>query len=338
LRPDRAQRPGTSIDQPVPDRAEAAIDTVSPDEIVLEGPAAVLRRMSGDERDLVPRLRHRVLADCGVRLPDIRLVPASAPDPVLRLRIHDLVVPVGSIGADARWSDVVGCLSRTVGRRLHWFLRQRDVAAALEDLGYLMPDLVQSGNERYRLATLSAVLREVLRHGGSIRNLGRIILLLLDLGGPAPGPDRLALAEHPRRPLSGASRNSGSPAETDPVILAALLRKARAEESWRIGTLRLPRRTGRLSRGTEEALTELWSGTDRSALAAAEWAALAEMAQLDAPELVVTRSIRAVPAVGWCLQALPHPPRVVASHELPPDADLAGLRVAHSALKKGATP
>ena len=315
LRPGRADQPGASV----PDRAEAAVDSIAPDEIVLEAPAAVLRQIGRDECGLVPKLRHRVLTGFGVHLPDIRLVPAPSTEPVLRIQVHDLVVPVRLTGAGAGWAEVVNGLSRTIRPRIHWFLRRRDVVAALDDLGYLMPDLVQSGTERYGTGTLTAVLREVVRHGGSIRNLGRIILLLLDLGGPAPGSDRLALTEQPRSPMS------------DSVVLAALLRKARAEEAWRIGTPRPPERAGRLHEQTETALT------GRSAPASTQWAALAEIAGLGTPELVVTRSVQALPAVGWCLQALPHPPRVVASLELPPDADPGRLPVARSALTEGAS-
>jgi hypothetical protein len=141
-RPQIDDRPGAAVHE----LAEEAIDRTEPDEIVVEAPAAVLRRRaSEDDLELVSRLRRQNLFDTGLVFPDVRLrpTPASAERGV-RVRLNDLEVPVYGLHPTAGWQDVVDALTRTLRPQRHWFLRQSDVRSSLSELGYLMPDLVQS--------------------------------------------------------------------------------------------------------------------------------------------------------------------------------------------------
>jgi hypothetical protein len=318
-------RPGIAVHQ----LAEDVIDSLEPDEIVIEAPAEILQRTTDAGLDLVSRLRHQSLIDFGLMLPDMRLRPTfESTNGVVWLRLNDLSVPVHSLSSDSGWSDVVDVLVRAIIPRRHWFLRRRDVRSSLSDLGYLMPDLVQSCLDCYPLPTVAAVLREMARGGRSIRNLGRLAWLLLDVGsGAEAGADRFAFTETPQR-VGEPDSGSGPQEELDPVVLAALLRKALNEEWWRIGTFKVPQHAGRLSADTEQLLKATSDGDDRSELAAAEWRALSELSELDQPQLLVVREAAAIPPVAGCVQALPDPPRVVSSQELPPDADLTAIPVA----------
>jgi len=188
-----------------------------------------------------------------------------------------------------------------------------------------MPDLARASSEAYDLATLTAVLREHLRRGGNIVNLGRLLWLLLDLGNVPSGSDQLSLSEMPRRLRPGrAATRPESDSPRDPVVLASLVRKALTEEAWRIGRFRWPDRVARLSQSTEEALT----AAEPDALASAEWAVLTEVDQLGWPDLLVVRRAAAVPPLNDCLRALAAPPRVLSADELPPDTNFADLTVA----------
>jgi hypothetical protein len=305
--------------------AEDLIDSLRPDEIVIEAPAEILQRTRDDDLDLVRNLRHDSLVNYGLVFPDVRLQAASVPDAPVGLRLNDLHVPVYGLDSHSSWRDVVDALVRTVRPRTCWFLRKRDVASGLDNVRYLMPDLVQSCLERYPLSTVTAVLREMARSSRSIRNLGRLVWILLDIGVAEAGPDRFALTETSL--LAGQLAQGPRGGASDPVVLAALVRKALNEESWRIGTLEMPH-AGRLSADTERLLAVTGDGEDQSALAGAEWRALSEVAQLRHPRLLVVRQAAAIPSVASCVQALPDPPRVVSSQELPPDADLATIPVA----------
>ena len=311
--------------------AEDVIDNLQPDEITIEGPPRVLRRATAKDFDLVSRLRHQNLFEYGLAFPDLRLRPTTADD-IVRLRLNDLRVPLHGLGPDSAWSDVVEALVGSLRLRTHWFLRQRDVESSLNDLGYLMPDLVQSCLDSYPLSTVTAVLREIARSSRSIRNLGRLVWLLLDVGGSEAeaGADRFAFTETPRHPRRRRrlDQEAVDARADDPVVLTALVRKALNEEYWRIGASRAPNEAGRLSADTEELLVAASGGADLAALADAEWRALSEVSELGHPTLLVVRAAAAIPPVASCAQALPNPPRVLSSQELPPDVDLATIPVA----------
>ena len=64
-----------------------------------------------------------------------------------------------------------------------------------------------------------------------------------------------------------------------------------------------------------------------AALAGAEWAAVRAFARAPEAEHVVTRTVGALGPVRAALQAVENVPRVISSHELPPDADLSALTI-----------
>jgi hypothetical protein len=289
--------------------AEAAVASLVWPPLLIEAPAAILQRIGPEETDLVTRLRERVLTEDGMSLPELTLRPAEGVG--TRVSINDLAIPLPGIGESDGWRDVAAGLDTVLTSRLHWLLRADDVGTAVEELSYLMPDLARAVGEAYPIPTLTAVLRERLRRGGRLRNLGRLLWLLLDLGPVASGPDRLSLND------TAAGRNN----DPDPGELASRLHKALIEDAWRVGRYHWPERVGRLSAAVEDQLVS----ADAETIASAEWAVIEEVIGMKGPEMLIVATVAAVTPVVECLRALAEAPGVLAADELPPDADLAGL-------------
>ena len=328
-RADNDLRLHETLPQRIVQSAEMAIDAIRPDEVVVEVPTSRLRLFGAGDPELVPSLRNQLLRNVGVELPDIRLLPTEETNRVVRIRLNDLTFPIQSLDVNAGWRLIIARLERLTTAHAHWFLRQSDVERSLDEIGYLMPSLVAAFADCYDLGTLTAVLRELARQGENVRNLGRIAWLLLDLGRSQAGPDRLLMSEDPLLPATESRPyRRSSNHDTNPVSLASRIRKCLAEESWRVHIWTGPRHPCRLSLGTESALV---SAVGLEELGTAEWNVLDEVAQYPQSDAVIVRSSKAIARVTDCLQALPHPPKVLASQELPPDANLDNVAVAEPA-------
>ena len=288
--------------------------------LVVRAPARVVRAVSDDAADLATEMRKDYFLRTGVQLPDLVIQLAADDAPDLEIVLNQSLVR-SRIPDGADWAWAVAEVRRACEHRAHWFVRRSDGERALDDLWYLLPDLVEWCRECYDAATVTTTLRELLRGGHSVRNLSRIIWLLLDLGTAESGPDTLLLADRPL--LASAGPASGQPSH-DPYALASRLRKCIVEEAWRVGTLDPPGTSARLEPDTEAAL----QSTEPEVLALAEWQAVGQYHRLGRPQLVVVRTVAAIPPVWDVLQAVSPSPRVIASAELPPDADLAALPVA----------
>lgn len=290
------------------EQGELLLQRLAPDELEFEVGGRVLRRV--DSADALVEQRKALFARSGVQFPDVRLVPADGD--AVRLRLNHVWLPARQLDGDAGWSDAVETLRQAVDEHTHWFVRMSDVVTAIGRLSYLGPDLVAMATDRYPVTLLTACLRELVRVGESIRNLPRILWVLLEMGGGGGAGDRVRLSE---APLPG----SESEVQRDPVVLAAGVRKAVAEELWRVGRTYHHRDGVRLPPSVEHALVD---GTD---LAAAEWQALHAVRAAGVPQAIITRSTEALRPVRDVLQALPRPPHVVASIELPPDVALRAI-------------
>ena len=285
--------------------------------IAVEVPVETLRRI-GDSRDAVVRLREEEFRKRGIRYPDVRVDIVDREPGIIRTRLHDVTFPVVELGPDAGWAEVVDHLAEVITERRAWFVHPADVRQTLDgELSSLYPDLVRTTRENYSVEQLTACLRELVRSGRRLRNLPRILWLLLEQGGRGAGEDVLRLAESPLLPRS---RNQPT-AENDPVVLAGRIRKMAAEESWRLGTWRLRGEPVRLDLALERRLASGHPDPD------AEWEAVRTVAAASPDVRLVARSIAAVHLMRDVVQALDRPPPVMASQELPPDFDIDRLRV-----------
>jgi hypothetical protein len=303
------------------ERAELLINQSPTYDLHLAVSEATLRRVPEGGAAAMRTLRERELLTYGVRFPHVHLTPTEEPPGTVSLRINAITLPPRALGADAGWPDVVDYLGAQLTHCRHWFLKVSDLDERIDrDHGYLFPDLVAVAKDNYSSPALTACLRELTRANGSVRNLPRILWLLLEQGAPQAGPDAVRLAESPLLPKA----RSRPEADRDPVLLAARVRKIAFEEAWRLRSYTERAPAVRLSAEIERRLLRAESGAD---LGAAEWDVV--RAVMSAPEaaLVVTRYIESIAPVRAALQALKNPPNVRASHELPPDADLAAMQV-----------
>jgi hypothetical protein len=301
--------------------AERLIDARSGEEIVLEVAAPTLRRVeSGGHRVLVD-FREIEYRKRGVAYPDVRVVPTDGAPGSVRIRLNDVTLPVRQLGESADWPAVVRHLGDELSHHRHWFVRMRDVSRLMDsDLAYLYPDLVAVVEANYSRPLVTACMRELVRSGRRMRNFPRIMWLLLEQSSSPAGRDVLRLSESPLQPKTRHRPR----AERDPVQLAARVRKLAAEESWRLGNYRPPRDAVRLDAAIEDRLA---LRDEPGALASAEWAAVRAFESAGGAQRVVTRTIEAIAPVRDALQAADEAPRVMASQEMPPDADLSALRV-----------
>jgi hypothetical protein len=306
------------------ERAERLIDERADERIVLEVPAATMRRLGPDDVRAVERLREQEFRGWGIVYPDVRVVLTGEPPGTVRMRINDVTLPASDLGPDAGWRDVVAFLGRELADRRHWFVRMRDVVRVMdEDLAYSYPDLVAVAEANYSRAQVTACVREMLRSGRRARNLLRILWLLIEAGGSSAGADVLRMSESPLLPKARRRPT----ADSDPMVQATRVRKLAAEEDWRTGGYRLPRRAVRLPPEIEDRLAGLTAERELSALADAEWAAVRAVTGRPDAQRLYTRTVAAVGPVRDAVQAVENRPRVRASHELPPDIDVDALPI-----------
>lgn len=303
------------------DTAERLLDDRGDEAVVLEVAASTLRRVqAGDARAMVA-FREAEFHTSGMVYPDVRVVPTDGPPGSVRLRLNDVTLPERRLDPDAGWTAVVGHVREELSCRRHWFVRTRDVARVLdEDLLHIFPDLVAVTEANYSRARVTACLRELVRSGRRIRNLPGIMWLLIEAGGASAGPDVLRMSESPLLPKA----RYRPPAPGDPILQAVRVRKLAAEEDWRLGVRGTPQHAVRLDADIEQRLAGECGPVAR---ARAEWAAVRALATAPGPQRVVTRTVDAVGPVRDALQAIRDVGRVMASHELPPDADVDALPV-----------
>ena len=310
---------GAAVDAFDSDAAEQLIETRTDEEIVLEVAAPTMRRVEGAARAMA-ELRETEFRKQGVVYPDIRAVLTDERPGFVRLRLNDVTLPVRQLGKDAGWTDVVRHIGTELAARRHWFVRMRDVARVMdEDLVYAFPDLVAVIEANYSHAQVTACVRELVR-SGRMRNFSRVLWLLIEAGGSPAGSDILRVSESPLLPRA----RHQPPADHDPILQAVRVRKLAVEEDWRLGYYQVPEHVVRLAADIEERLV---AGGPPDAVAMAEWAAVRAFATAPEAERVITRTVGAVGPVRDALEAVENVPRVRASHELPPDADVKALPV-----------
>jgi hypothetical protein len=297
-----------------PEIGEVILNAMAPREVVVGLTESVLRNCADDVRQNLLGTRERIYSATGVQFPDVTLVITDAPPEVVRVRLNHVWLPEVRVPEAAGWRDVVAVLHDAVNAQIHWFLRTDEVEAARGALGDALPDLVQLSRTFYGSALLTGCLRSLVRNGDNVRNLPRLLWLLLEAGAGDAGTDSVRLAA-----AQLESSDSGARVPRDPDVLASGLRKWVTAEGWQVGASVEGLQVVRLPEEVEAALV---APLDAVALAAAEWHAVEAVGRLDRPGQVVTRSAQALRPVRDGLSALPQPPRVVASLEFPPDTEL----------------
>jgi hypothetical protein len=285
--------------------AERLIEDLGPGQVVVEPAVDTLRSVAEPRPDDLVHARERLFAETGLQFPDVRLVPGDAPPGTLRIRLNDVTLD-RSLDPSAGWAEVVAALRTALLENASWFVRRALVRDALELLRGALPELVSIVTRCYPDALVSACLRELLRSGVGVRNLPRIIWLLVQVD-PETGPDRVSIGE----PLLLPAPARTGWVTSDPVTVAARIRSEAAEDplASRVADSDVVRLTWEIERG-------LLDAGDATVLAAAERRVLDAVPVSHTPRQIVIRSVRALPLVRGVLRALPDPPRVVSEEEL----------------------
>ncbi len=308
-RPTKGEEPGAQgSDEEI---GESLLARTSP-RIVLQVAEDTLRNTTANRPRDLAGLRTDVYRTRGVQLPDVRLVPTHEPAGTVRITLNDITMPIARLGADAGWTDVVRLLGRGLSECLHWFVQNLDIKAAVETMSYALPDLVTAYLECYPDPhLLTACVRALVREERPVRNLPRIMWLLVEVGGASVGRGMVRLGENPLLAEAGVA----PAAQRDVAVLVSRIRKCVAEDSWRV---RVPVFDSpmRLPVGLEDRITGATGDADQ---ADAEWAVLDHLAGVASGTTVVVSTIDVVRRVQRVVRALPTPLRVIADQELPPD-------------------
>jgi hypothetical protein len=294
---------------------ELLIDRLAPAEIVVEVAEVALGGTPAEGAAALVGAREALYAQTGLQFPDVRIVPTDEPPSVVRIQLNHVRLPEVRLAEASGWQDVVHALRAILAAFARWFLRVTSVGAARSQLADALPDLISLSRSLYPEPLLSACLRSLMVHGDSTRNLPRILWLLLEAGTVGTSSDLVKLTESPHLPSAGIA----PVVRRDPELLACALRMQIAEEAWRVGVADPRDPCVCLPIDVENALIQ---PADTNALAEAERRAVEMVRVTKPPFRVVAHSASGLQPLQYALQALPEPPRVVASQELPPDTEL----------------
>ncbi|HEX8346842.1 MAG TPA: hypothetical protein VF657_19190, partial [Actinoplanes sp.] len=210
--------------------AEVAIETLRPDSIEIRLNPSTLRRTtaSGVEQNAFVDVRRRLFARLGVKFPDIDLVAAAdVPEGACALRLNHVELQPRPLPDGATVADVALFAERWLHRYAPWFVSLADVRSTVEDLKLALPELVGIVQERHSYPRLTLLTRALVEERVPVRNVGRLMVLLLD--APPAGTQRgvVNFAE----PLRGtATENPGAQC---PRQLVSYARQLMSEEAAR---------------------------------------------------------------------------------------------------------
>ena len=293
---------------------EMIFNAAAPRMITVELPEVTLRKDDKmAQRDLL-KTREKIFFETGVQFPDVNLKITALPPGVVHVELNQVWLPEVRMHADADWRDVVQVLDDSLRAHIQWFLRAEDAEAARSVLSDTLPDMVRLSRHFFEAPLLTACLRSLVRGGDNVRNLPRILWLLLEAGAAQAGADCVRLGSAQLR-----SSASGPEVQRDPDILASALRGWVTAEAWQVGA---PAEGPPIVRLPPDLETTLIEPADAAALATAEWRAVRAIGSVGGPRRVVTHSTDALRPVLDALSALPDPPQVMASSEFPPDIEL----------------
>ncbi|MGW4060843.1 hypothetical protein ACWEGE_21340 [Amycolatopsis sp. NPDC004747] len=289
--------------------AELLINSVAPRDVRIDLPEPALRRTTEEQRNSLVDFRIAAHDECGARFPDLVITSHDvAPDEV-RIRLNDVLVPRSTTGDPATFSDVVAASAPSLTEHAAWLLRMDDVEAQRSELDAAIPELGRLSRTQVPTWLLCACLRSLLANADSVRNLPRIVWLLLEFEVPRDGADEVVLPKPATEGLAGT---------TDPEALASTVRRLIAYEAWAGGESLDDDAMTSVPIEWEAALVN--AGDDL--LGPAEWQIARAAFAADRPATVVAHTVAAIGPLRQALRALPEPPRVIASQELPPASPL----------------
>ena len=297
--------PGFAEARSTPELAESIIGEIAPRTIPLRVPEAVLRATRESDVNLLVTSRQHIFTKKGVQFPDIDVRPQSDGPDQLIVRFNDVSISRGIDETLASWPAIVNSLQGLLTDHVAWFVRDEDVVEAREALRWVTPDLYRLSTENISSQMLSACLRAMLRSGESVRNLTRIMWLLIEpyVGG----------GETIR--IAAVAGQLGWDIDGDADLLACHVRTLMAEEARQGGWSDARPNAVLLPPELEEAAMS----EAAEARAEALWRIVFAARAISSGVRIATRSAEAAQPIRKALQALPDPPAVVAEQEMPLD-------------------
>ncbi|MGB3438402.1 MAG: hypothetical protein WBA97_06570 [Actinophytocola sp.] len=294
--------------------AECLINDLASPELAVTVAESALRDTPDDQRTHLVDLRLALYDEHGIRLPEVAIASHDIGPSEVRVRLNDLTTPALPLTAPATLPGVLAALGPVLTDHAAWFLRADEVAAQRTELASVVPDLVHLSETQVPTWLLSACLRALSANSDSIRNLPRIIWLLLDSDPPRDGIDEVTLSKSGTSPVPDLTSITH-----EPEFLASAIRRLIAYEAWAGGETPADTHLFGLPAEWEDALLH---ATDSRTVAKTEWRIVRALFASPGSSLIVTHTLAGVAPIRGLLRALPHPPRVIASQELPPHAPL----------------
>jgi hypothetical protein len=294
-----------------------------PERLRLEVPLDILRRVNPGDDELVVAMRARLHERTGVLLPDLDLAVAEragahgaeladARGAGVRLWVNDVRVARraehvhaarGAAPADTL-EEVVDWATGELSARAAWLVSESGTEEELNALALRSPRLEEALRSAYSVRDLTRCLRELVTGGDSVRNLARIVWLLVE------------------RAADRAQDLAEGQAAVDPVVLASAVRQRRNADNW---TGRVPTPQGPWLPLDEKVETALLD-SDPARVGWGMWSVAEAVVGTgtERPPTVVVERAAAIPLARRAMQAagVSGPPRVVASAEVTLDAEL----------------
>jgi hypothetical protein len=172
-------------------------------------------------------LRKRLFNDLGVAFPDIEVKTDSAvPEQAAVVRLNHLRHAPRPLPDGACLADIAAVLEGRLRAHPSWFVSLAEVHRTIEEMKLALPDLVSSVLDRYSEPQLCLFGRTFVAEKLPVRNVARLMILLLDVPPPVAGHDLVRLAEPSRRGDEQAGRST-------PGTLVSYTRQQMHEEAVR---------------------------------------------------------------------------------------------------------
>jgi hypothetical protein len=182
--------------------AEVAMHAMAEPSIEIRLSETTLRTatLHGMRRNAFVEMRRRMFRDLGVTFPDIKVtIDAEVQTRAAVVRLNDVRGVPRPLSGEAGVASIVTLLEQRLRAHPSWFVSLSEVYRTIEDLKLALPDLVAAVQGRYGEPKLSLFGRTFVEERVPVRNVARLMVLLLDAPPPSTGHDLVRLAEPSRR-------------------------------------------------------------------------------------------------------------------------------------------
>src|SRR5215467_2355972 len=181
--------------------AEVAISSLGGPSIAITVNERTLRSatMNTPQPHAFIEMRQRVFNDLGITFPDIGVkTDDGVPEGTAVVRLNDVVHTPRPLPAGACTADIAALLEARLRAQASWFISLTEVHRTIEEMKLALPDLVSSVLDRYSEPQLCLFGRTFAAERVPVRNVARLMVLLLDVPPPGATNDLVRLAEPTR--------------------------------------------------------------------------------------------------------------------------------------------